>query len=289
MLNRLFDRLASVCLLAAIPGGLYAVDGVVLINQNTAVAGGVTPGDAPGFPVTISQSGSYRLSGNLVVPDANTTAIEITAGWVTIDLNGFSIIGPTVCTTTATPGCSPTGTGEGIVARPGARSVRVFNGTVHGMGSNGIDLDIPDNFQAPNFTIGSVENVTADNNGGFGISANAGVFTSVAFQNGSGIESAIVRDSLAYSNLAAGITVLAGTAIGDSAFQNDLSMMGNPGIILGDAAAINNSSVFNGDLGFGAGCPSVVVNNNIQSTIEDVATSDNAPCLVANNSGVNRQ
>src|SRR2546421_5801594 len=82
----------------AIP--LYGVDGVVLINQNAALAGNVTPGDAPGFPVTISVSGSYRLSGNLVVPDANTTAVEITAADVTIDLNGFSVIGPTVCTGT---------------------------------------------------------------------------------------------------------------------------------------------------------------------------------------------
>ena len=49
-----------------------AVDGVVLINQAAALAGNVTPGDTPGFPVVISVSGSYRLSGNLTVPDANT-------------------------------------------------------------------------------------------------------------------------------------------------------------------------------------------------------------------------
>src|SRR5438067_8861679 len=77
---------------------LYAVDGVVLINQNAALAGNVTPGDTPGFPVTISLPGSYKLSSNLVVPDANTTAIEIVADDVKLDLNGFSIIGPTVCT-----------------------------------------------------------------------------------------------------------------------------------------------------------------------------------------------
>ena len=76
---------------------MYAVDGVILIDQNRALAGGVTKDDAPGFPVTISQARSYRLSGNLTVPDANTTAIFINAINVTIDLNGFSIIGPTVC------------------------------------------------------------------------------------------------------------------------------------------------------------------------------------------------
>src|SRR6266446_3470936 len=96
-------------------GNLYAVDGVVLIDQNRALAGGVTPGDTPGFPVTISLAGSYRLSGNLTVPNANTTAILITADNVTIDLNGFSIIGPTVCSgSPPVTSCSPTGTGHGV-------------------------------------------------------------------------------------------------------------------------------------------------------------------------------
>jgi hypothetical protein len=51
----------------------------------------VTPGDDPGFPVTISQSGSYRLTGNLVVP-AYVDGINVNASNVTLDLNGFSII-----------------------------------------------------------------------------------------------------------------------------------------------------------------------------------------------------
>ena len=69
----------------------YAVDGVILIDQNRALAGNVTPGDAPGFPITISQRGSYRLLGILSVP-TNTNAIELTVSDVTIDLNGFSIM-----------------------------------------------------------------------------------------------------------------------------------------------------------------------------------------------------
>ena len=38
------------------------------------------------------------MSGNLTVPDTLTTAVHITADNVTLDLNGFSIIGPAVCT-----------------------------------------------------------------------------------------------------------------------------------------------------------------------------------------------
>ena len=55
-----------------------AVDGVMLINQSSAMAGNVTPRAAPGFPVSITVPGSYRLSRDLTV-DANTTAIVISS------------------------------------------------------------------------------------------------------------------------------------------------------------------------------------------------------------------
>jgi hypothetical protein len=45
---------------------------------------------AGGFPYTISQSGSYRLSGNLT-PPLNVSAIQILTGNVSLDLNGFTI------------------------------------------------------------------------------------------------------------------------------------------------------------------------------------------------------
>src|SRR5438046_155584 len=96
-------------------GNLYAVDGVVLIDQNRALAGGVTPGDAPGFPVTLSVAGSYRLSGNLTVPDENTNAIVVSADNVTIDLNGFSILGPVVCSGNPVSCNFTTGTGTGVI------------------------------------------------------------------------------------------------------------------------------------------------------------------------------
>ena len=52
----------SFALLASLASRAEAVDGVQLINQELALAGNVTPGDEPGFPVTITRSGSYRLS-----------------------------------------------------------------------------------------------------------------------------------------------------------------------------------------------------------------------------------
>jgi hypothetical protein len=71
---------------------VFAVDGVVLIDQSRALAGNVTPGDAPGFPVSITQPGSYRLSGNLTAP-SDTSGIVIQADHVTLDLNGFRVTG----------------------------------------------------------------------------------------------------------------------------------------------------------------------------------------------------
>src|SRR5262245_22491973 len=67
-----------------------AVDGEILIDQARVNAGGITPGDAAGFPATLSRSGRYKLSGNLRVP-AGMTGIGVTANDVTIDLNGFTI------------------------------------------------------------------------------------------------------------------------------------------------------------------------------------------------------
>src|SRR5580693_4484830 len=69
--------------MAMVPFCALAVDGVVLINQSTVMAAG-------GFPYTISQPGSYRLSGNLALTTVSA-AIVITASNVTLDLNGFSI------------------------------------------------------------------------------------------------------------------------------------------------------------------------------------------------------
>ena len=122
-----------------IPGFTYAVDGVMEINQTCAVQTGCFDGDTPGFPVTISDPGSYRLTGNLTVPDANTTAIKTRPTSISLDLNGFGIIGITFCN--GSPAnedfeCFNVGTGIGIDAED-AR-IRVRNGSIQGMGNIGI-------------------------------------------------------------------------------------------------------------------------------------------------------
>lgn len=125
----------TAAVMLTVAGSAYAQrpdDGVRLITQQLADRGKVTTDDAPGFPVTISEAGSFRLGSNLIVPDADTTAIDITAPNVVVDLNGFTILGP------GTPG-----SGVGIYALfqgVTGNVTRVLNGVVDGMGDAGIRL-----------------------------------------------------------------------------------------------------------------------------------------------------
>lgn len=134
-------------LTAITPTAADAVDGVILIDQNKAMTGGVTPGDTPGFPVSITQPGSYRLVTNLVIADPNTNAIEISANHVTIDLNGFAIMGPADCSS-GFP-CANTAAssvrGHGVEAGSDAPAktyydISVRGGTITGMGADGVHL-----------------------------------------------------------------------------------------------------------------------------------------------------
>jgi hypothetical protein len=83
---------AAAALLAFSAETASALDGEVLIDQAKAQAGGITPGDDPGFPVTISRGGKYKLTSSLIVT-AGTNGINVTAPFVTIDLNSFRIFG----------------------------------------------------------------------------------------------------------------------------------------------------------------------------------------------------
>jgi hypothetical protein len=278
MSNLSWRRAMWSCILATIPCTAYAVDGVVLIDQSHALAGSITPGDAPGFPVTISQRGSYRLSGNLVVPDANTTAIQIAADHVSLDLNGFSIIGPVACT--GSPAVCPTG-GQGVGISSGApetlsspRGIRVFNGGVRGMGSFGIGI----------FGAGSiVERVTVDSNAGGGIIINGTVLESAANLNGPfGIFATIVRGSIADDNTGNGIVM---DAIGGVAIGNVASFNGQNGILSPNATVTANTMVRNVAFGISAICPSSIVGNTIVGNTQGSIATPSGPtgCVQSDN------
>ncbi|MEM1181976.1 MAG: right-handed parallel beta-helix repeat-containing protein [Acidobacteriota bacterium] len=125
--RKLGRLLTALALFGLVPAAGYAVDGVIEINQTAALAGGVTSGDTPGFPVTLSESGSYRLTGNLTVVGGDfLEGIDVTGSGITIDLNGFTISGPAQ------------GTGHGIFGDINAQRVTVLNGSITKMGGEGI-------------------------------------------------------------------------------------------------------------------------------------------------------
>jgi parallel beta-helix repeat protein len=82
----------------------------------------------PNLPYTISESGSYRLTQNLIHTDESTNAIEVNADNVTIDLGGYSIIGPT---TVHNETCSG-------IYMDGRKNVEIRNGTITNFPNNGI-------------------------------------------------------------------------------------------------------------------------------------------------------
>ncbi len=261
----------------AFPASIYAVDGVVLIDQNHALAGNLTPGDLPGFPVTISQPGSYKLSGNLTVPDANTTAIQITADHVTLDLNGFAIIGPVVCTSSPAV-CPPAGSGIGVDAenapgKEGPRGIKVLNGTIRGIGSTGIVIT---------GTGAYVEKVTVNSCGGSGFVVAGSVVESAATLNGSfGFLAITVRGSVATDNHGNGIILdgSGGIAIGDIASFN-----GGNGIQSPNGTVTSSTMVRNVGFGISAVCPSSIFGNTIVSnTAGSITTTNLEPCVLVNN------
>jgi hypothetical protein len=201
-----------------------AVDGVVLIDQNKALAGSVTPGDLPGFPISIKQPGSYRLAGNLTLPDANTSGIEINVQNVTLDLNGFATLGSVTCGELPTISCSTSGTGRGVRSSAFA-NVLIRNGFAQGMGGDGM------------FVLGgTVESIQATQNAGTGINMTAGIVrASITRDNGSaGIAlgyGSVLRNALNHNRV--GLSATNGTSYTGNTFNFNTVIVQGPGINTG--------------------------------------------------------
>lgn len=148
----------------------------VMIDQTSALAGRITLSDAPGFPVTLSAPGTYKLSGDLVVP-AGADGVHITADNVTLDLNGYTIRGALDCGGSGDEvACSGASTGSGVIADMSTRFSTVRNGAVRGFGLEGVMLGASS----------TIDGVTARGNGTYGIVAyeNTTITNSQALRNG---------------------------------------------------------------------------------------------------------
>lgn len=260
-----------------VAGPTYAVDGVIEINQVRAGQGDVTLSDSPGFPVTIDRAGSYRLTGDLSVSRPDQTVIEITAGDVTLDLNGFTIS----CGSVALPCSAVGGAGLGIDAT-GESNIHVLNGTIRGMGNTGMSAD----------THTKVKELRAINNGVHGISVGNGsiIDSSIASGNdGSGISAAdgntIVTNCTANVNDSVGISVGSGSTVRSSTANAN----GNNGIGASQASTlVGNTLRGNGRLGIetGNGC---TIRGNSSSNNKVGGIYCNGGCAIVENTVYNNE
>lgn len=217
-------QLTLVLCVLAIASSAQAVDGVVEINQAQVAAGGITPGDAPGFPVTLSRAGSYRLTSNLATGSKNLTAILITTDHVSVDLNGFTIA-CTFATALVPSGClTSSGTGSGVLAEPGPSPpgyITVRNGAIREMGDFGVFVGFDSR----------IVDLIVESNGGSGVVCESGCivkgnivrdnrYAGIASRNG------VIAENIVTSNGQTGISGGGGTVIGNTVRQNGGGLFG---------------------------------------------------------------
>ncbi len=272
-------------LLAFVPAAL-AVDGVTLINQATST-NGLAGCPHAGFPILICKSGSYRLSGDLTIAGVNTDAIDITANDVTLDLNGFSIVGPVTCQAgTYAVVCSGSGTGYGVLTTvlPSGlfpANVTVRNGNIRGLGHAGVALL---------GTSSLAESVHVEWTGGatsHAISVYYGVVThcTATANAGSGFDGfdVTITFSTAAYNGGYGFQGLAGQTIaglstGGTVVSNSVASNNGQDGIFDAFLAVNNTSTYNIGLGLrydgnGYGYMGNVIYGNSGGTVTALGTS----------------
>jgi parallel beta-helix repeat protein len=202
---RIYGLVLVAALLLVYSGNTQKAEAAVnKITQSKAQTGNVTPGDAPGFPVTISVKGSYMLDSNLTV-SSNKNGIEITADNVTLDLNGFTIEG------------SGGTAGFGVYAGNATR-VTIQNGKIMNMPSTGIHVG----------TNARIERMAVTQNGGY---------SAIGIGEGSTIVNSIVSDN-------SGIGINTGNYVvvtGNTVTHNDLGISIGSGIVSGNTVSDNDS------------------------------------------------
>lgn len=202
-----------------------------------------TPGDADSL-FRITAPGSYYLTGN-IIGVAGKHGVEIAAHGVTVDLNGFDLVGVS-------------GSLDGVTTSVILlRNIAVVKGSVRNWGDEGVDLGT---FGGQN---GRVEGVNANGNGKSGILAGSfcTVSNCVASNNSiHGIDAGpgcTVSHCTAYLNTFDGINAGPGSSVSNcTAYQNAGNGMGTNG-----GSTFSNCSAFQNTIdGFNIGGGSTVSN-----------------------------
>ncbi len=257
------------------------------VEPRIAINATNTPGDADSlFRITLP--GSYYLTGN-ITGVVGKHGIEIVASGVTLDLNGFDLVG--------VPGM---GAFDGVsVTLGGLTNIAVVNGSVHNWGDEGLDLGT---FGALNCR---VEGLLASGNAGNGISTSIGstVSNCAALQNtGTGISTSsgcTVSNCAVNENTGHGISTNSACTITNcSAFINTVhgistfngctvthcsaSFNTGTGIITSAGSTVNNCSAYQ-NTGNGISTSSGCTVTNCSATINTVnGISTSNGCTVTN-------
>lgn len=228
--------------LVMLGGHARAAEGALPLSTVCALAGTCLPGDAPGFPITIASSGSYRLAEDLVVATPDESAVSIQASSVAIDLAGFSIRGPTAAlgATCATG----VGSGIGVQSTATATGVSLRNGWVSGFGAHGIVLRGP---------ASRIDRVNADHNCGDGITvgpASLVVRTQALDNGGRGIvadRSSLLRAVSSSENVGRAVEAGNGFVLIEAleATEDDLLSFGvaGGGVVAGPGSMLRESAI----------------------------------------------
>lgn len=191
----------------------HAVDGVIEINQTSALAGGITVGDGAGYPISITSPGAYRLTGNLDVSNLVSYGILIASPDVTLDMNGFTL------------GTSSTSNTTGVFLSAGSNNVEVRGGTIRDFPSHGL-------FVTAGVSLVRVIDVRAIGNTGTGLLVQG--------------EGSLVRGCTVANNGGIGIRGFAGSLLLENLVYGNAST----GLVLNDVAYGSNV-VFGNDGGTG--------------------------------------
>ena len=237
----MFSRRTSSALVAALALLLAgpAAAAVTIITQQKALAGNVTPGDDPGFPVELTRRGAYRLDTDLAVP-AGTFGIQIKSQFVDIDMNGFTLFGWNAAGTNRAAK-------NGIYSTYGVGSIR--GGYISGFKFAGINLTGSKQWV--------VEDMFIQSNGAEGIVAssytrvlNSSIYANLSTGIICGLYCHIEGNSIV-SNEGYGLTLSNGMVIGNSIFDNKFQGVGSIGV--DSEIGFGNNTLVGNNVGFGMG------------------------------------
>ncbi len=237
------------------------------VEPRIAINATNTPGDANSV-FKITQRGSYYLTGNIAGVAARH-GIEIATDGVTLDLNGFDVIGVA-------------GSLDGVNASVALlRNIVVANGSVRNWGGDGVDLTLGQN--------GRVEGVHANGNVGSGISVGQFFAISNCVASSNSIHGIQATGGCTISNCAAFFNTFNGFSFGvgctvsscSATSNSDNGFSTNGGSTISHCAAnLNTNDGFNAGGGTAISNCAAFMNTGIGM---DVVASSVTDCIVRQN------